>query len=1008
MSLDIERLARMFPNMQLLLRVPLLAILTLPNAETGSLSPLRQLSKAAMSLRILMPDLHTMDHSSCLMKLFCAPSGASALASVEMLLYFLSNNLVEPTEDLDDCFASCIENIPLNNNPLRKFIISNQPSAQAIMHLIYGSVVRVGNAKALAILLEAGLDVMKSVRTAWLLRKSYNLSYSGALTHTALDIAVYMGYSEVIELLLRQETIKSDCASSMKCLYLIPRGRLNIYRILVLSMTTSDAGRKQFLDQFKRAIIRRPSAIQDRELLTLFFDHLWSGVYSPNDVSAVFCIAILHQSEELIYKFLERDADYTTKVVQWKGFEFARNSPVYAAAKSKRYDICEVLLRKAAGKGKTENKHTLRACLNSAVERENLAMIRLFLQYGADLNDNVCEIWHLEKRCEVASTPLSIAAKLNSLKAFELLLANGAVLADDIFHLSVGSQVHVIDRPKRLSGARKAEVAEYLVSIGVLACLSMVQIQTCLDLAIQNHYNIVAQDLYAFLSQGSSRVNKGFVNAWIDVALEANPLLIPEMGWTREMSKQQSLVYARTLFASGDCLAASQFLDNLKPLDAAHRIEFARSASRCFNLVMALDILDDLYDPLVLFLATLASHWKQNSAILLEVLERRRSRTFPVESGVFEKAALAVVVFYENWELLEMLLANGVRHTFVPDISSYMYNWPRFGNDPHLWGINGYPRSAEFFNSDLEKRPQISLVAVALRWSDWSKVSGGIIDHLLKLGFTACDEAIYLAIQLEDLKLVRKVFDHCPIHLQKSTKTHVGLKRMMEDNHRHLDRDCVMSIIDLIYDNANDYFEFYDTVGLQNGLDDHFNCRTVLQYAASIGDVKIVLHLLEKGADVNQPPYERFGATALQAAVIGGYIGMVKLLLDRGAHCDAPGAEEYGRTALEAATEHGRLDIVALLVSRGAKVEGSGQVQYIRAIYFAEHEAHHAVADFLRSRRQWTPLDQRLYELYNSADYCDVNEGLCLDDINVDGDFDLIPWADLVNFPDDDAMDVAW
>jgi ankyrin repeat protein len=49
----------------------------------------------------------------------------------------------------------------------------------------------------------------------------------------------------------------------------------------------------------------------------------------------------------------------------------------------------------------------------------------------------------------------------------------------------------------------------------------------------------------------------------------------------------------------------------------------------------------------------------------------------------------------------------------------------------------------------------------------------------------------------------------------------------------------------------------------------------------------IVYLLLEHGADVNAPPHNRYGATALQFAAIGGYAGIAFLLLQKGADVNA-------------------------------------------------------------------------------------------------------------------------
>ena len=279
----------------------------------------------------------------------------------------------------------------------------------------------------------------------------------------------------------------------------------------------------------------------------------------------------------------------------------------------------------------------------------------------------------------------------------------------------------------------------------------------------------------------------------------------------------------------------------------------------------------------------------------------------------------------------------------------------------------------------------MSLIAVALSPMPWTSLNERILEYLLRSGFTACETAIFQAIWHKRLEHLSTALQHSPQYIHKSSLAPTGLNRMIHDDRGNVDQDSVLSIIDTVYDVDYDRVDLNNVESLcrarerrdNRDLDEYIytDSRTVVQFAAGIGDLKIMAHLLEKGCDVNQPPYFFGGATALQAAVIGGFIGMVQLLLDNGAYCDAPGAEELGRTALEAAAEHGRLDILALLLSRGARIDGPGQVQYVRAIYFAEHEAQHAVAQYLRKRREWSAPDQRLYEGYKCVGYNEMNRG---------------------------------
>jgi Ankyrin repeats (3 copies) len=73
---------------------------------------------------------------------------------------------------------------------------------------------------------------------------------------------------------------------------------------------------------------------------------------------------------------------------------------------------------------------------------------------------------------------------------------------------------------------------------------------------------------------------------------------------------------------------------------------------------------------------------------------------------------------------------------------------------------------------------------------------------------------------------------------------------------------------------------------------------TPLEYASECCTLHIVKILLDAGADVNAPPADKSGKTALAAAAGRGHIGLCQTLLDAGADVNAPPADEEGKTAL--------------------------------------------------------------------------------------------------------------
>jgi ankyrin repeat protein len=133
--------------------------------------------------------------------------------------------------------------------------------------------------------------------------------------------------------------------------------------------------------------------------------------------------------------------------------------------------------------------------------------------------------------------------------------------------------------------------------------------------------------------------------------------------------------------------------------------------------------------------------------------------------------------------------------------------------------------------------------------------------------------------------------------------------------------------------------------------------RTALQEAVETGNPRLVNMLLEARADVNAPPAYLGGATAMQIAAIQGYLGIARKLLEAGANVNAARGPFHGRTALEGAAENGRIDMLHLLLSEGTLIEGRGRRQYIRAVKLAETNGHNAAAKLLKSYSCWTELD---------------------------------------------------
>ncbi|OHF02326.1 hypothetical protein CORC01_02319 [Colletotrichum orchidophilum] len=124
--------------------------------------------------------------------------------------------------------------------------------------------------------------------------------------------------------------------------------------------------------------------------------------------------------------------------------------------------------------------------------------------------------------------------------------------------------------------------------------------------------------------------------------------------------------------------------------------------------------------------------------------------------------------------------------------------------------------------------------------------------------------------------------------------------------------------------------------------------RTALQAAACCQNsdrFAMVQMLLSFGADIAALPAKKGGLTALQGAATRGDISLANVLLGRGANVNAPGADEDGRTAIEGAAEYGHLHMVQFLLGAGAV--GDPAEGFSSAIDLAQMRGWREVAQFL-------------------------------------------------------------
>jgi ankyrin repeat protein len=122
---------------------------------------------------------------------------------------------------------------------------------------------------------------------------------------------------------------------------------------------------------------------------------------------------------------------------------------------------------------------------------------------------------------------------------------------------------------------------------------------------------------------------------------------------------------------------------------------------------------------------------------------------------------------------------------------------------------------------------------------------------------------------------------------------------------------------------------------------------TTLQQACSIEpnyserQKQIVQLLISNGADVNAPPGEGYGSTALQAACESGNEEIVDILLKQGADINAPAGPLAGMSALAATSYCGHFDLVKKLLNLGADINQSGSEKLGRNALSAAITSNH-------------------------------------------------------------------
>lgn len=247
-----------------------------------------------------------------------------------------------------------------------------------------------------------------------------------------------------------------------------------------------------------------------------------------------------------------------------------------------------------------------------------------------------------------------------------------------------------------------------------------------------------------------------------------------------------------------------------------------------------------------------------------------------------------------------------------------------------------------------------------------------IVDLLLELNYQPDGWTVLVASRLGHLSILLRLRqlkcwpnilrhndrpDWCPTALQIATYTNqVSMVRFLVDAGTLTDAIDVVPCWPFCYSDAL----FLDDCSMVLP-------RTALQHAVEKENMELVTLLISAGADVNAPAAVNSGATALQIASIQGSVPMIEYLVSQGADPYASGAARHGRTALQGAAEHGRKDAVELLLALNESKAYQPREQFVKAIFYAEKNAHYVVAGILRERLlpRWSSEDEEMLEMFS-------------------------------------------
>ncbi|KAJ9243590.1 hypothetical protein DTO169E5_2505 [Paecilomyces variotii] len=296
------------------------------------------------------------------------------------------------------------------------------------------------------------------------------------------------------------------------------------------------------------------------------------------------------------------------------------------------------------------------------------------------------------------------------------------------------------------------------------------------------------------------------------------------------------------------------------------------------------------------------------------------------------ESSLGWAIYHSNRELVELLLENGAKilngNALCDALSANV----------------GHEIIDLFLETDgvLDIIDGISTFARAIDYlAEDDEITQLILNRILTLPKSLRDEHI------------RQAWDHLPLGHESenegSSLVELFLKTGVDINlrHNHTKTTFLQRVMKHKWETC-----YPISVLIDKGASVHIPATseigTPLQEAILSDNMDAINLILEHNPDVNAPPAEIFGATALQAAAIKGLIQVAITLLQRGADVAAPAAPIEGRTAIDGAAENGRWDMLQLLLN---VYQGPEDLRAVctSAAGYAQKEGHIEIAEWLRA-----------------------------------------------------------